>query len=90
MTLTDIARIARRHADSLGKDATKWHRIACKARAKMLQAAREKRALEKRTTVAIPAEIAPGVSDLDPLDEDDTLTTENQDVPYGDNPNPST
>ena len=76
MTLADIARVARRQADSLGKDATKWHRIACRARAKMLQAAREKRALERRTTVAIPPEIAPGVTDLDPLDEDDTLTTE--------------
>ena len=75
MQLSTHAAVARRRASALGKDATRWHRVECAARAAIRKATREKRKLDKRHAVEIPVDAQFATAEL-PLDEDDTLTQE--------------
>lgn len=75
MRLAAIIAVARRRAAALGHDAPLWHRVACAAREAIRRAARKKRRMELRTTVAVPEEIVPDDSvttDADTID-DETL-----------------
>jgi hypothetical protein len=74
MRLATLAAVARARADSLGQDATKWNRLACKAREAICRAARARRHAERQTAVEVPdaPDLRGDDTDDEPLDEDVT------------------
>ena len=59
MRLTTLIAVARRRASALGKDATRWHRVACAAREAIRRATRKKRRMDRKTAVSVPEELTP-------------------------------
>ena len=68
MRLATLIAVARARADSLGPDATRWHRIECAARSKFARMAQQRRMMERATAVPVPKDVTT-LTDEDDYDE---------------------